>query len=308
MEKNSRIFIAGHKGLAGSAILRKLQKEGYTNLIYKTSSELDLTNQNDVDNFFKDNNIEYVFIAAAKVGGIVANNTFRADFIYRNLMIECNVIHSSYKYKVKKLLFLGSNCIYPKYCQIPIKEEYLLSGYLEQTNQPYAIAKISGIEMCNAYRQQYGCNFISLMPTNLYGPNDNYDLNNSHVMPGMIRKFVEAIKNNLPTVNLWGTGKPMREFLHSDDLADACLYFMNNYSGEIPVNIGTGKDISIMDLSNILKEITGYKGDIIFDSNKPDGTLRKVFDVSLAKKLGWEYKIPLKEGIKMTHELVKNIF
>jgi GDP-L-fucose synthase len=308
MEKNSRIFIAGHKGLAGSAILRKLQKEGYTNLIYKTSSELDLTNQNDVDNFFKDNNIEYVFIAAAKVGGIVANNTFRADFIYRNLMIECNVIHSSYKYKVKKLLFLGSNCIYPKYCQIPIKEEYLLSGYLEQTNQPYAIAKISGIEMCNAYRQQYGCNFISLMPTNLYGPNDNYDLNNSHVMPGMIRKFVEAIKNNLPTVNLWGTGKPMREFLHSDDLADSCLYFMNNYSGEIPVNIGTGKDISIMDLSNILKEITGYKGDIIFDSNKPDGTLRKVFDVSLAKKLGWEYKIPLKEGIKMTHELVKNIF
>ena len=308
IDKSSKIFVAGHKGLAGSAILRKLQKEGYKNLIFRSSTELDLTNQNDVDEFFKNENIEYVFLAAAKVGGIVANNIYRADFIYRNLMIECNVIHASYKYNIKKLLFLGSNCIYPKHCSIPIKEEYLLSGLLEPTNQPYAIAKISGIEMCNAYRKQYGCNFISLMPTNLYGPNDNYDLNNSHVMPGLIRKFIEATKNNSPCVNLWGTGKPLREFLHSDDLADACLYFMNTYNGNIPLNIGTGKDISIMELSNILKDITGYKGDVIFDSNKPDGTPRKVFDISLAKSLGWEYKIPLKEGIKFTYELVKNNF
>jgi len=308
MNKDSKIFVAGHKGLAGSAILRKLQKEGYSNIVFKTSSELDLTNQYDVDNFFLEEKIEYVFVAAAKVGGIVANNIYRAEFIYKNLMIECNIIHASYKYGVKKLLFLGSNCIYPKHCPIPIKEEFLLNGYLEPTNQPYAIAKIAGIEMCNAYRKQYGCNFISLMPTNLYGPNDSYDLENSHVMPGLLRKFIEATKNNSPTVNLWGTGKPMREFLHSDDLADACLYFMNTYDGDIPLNIGTGKDISIIDLSNILKDVTGYKGEVVFDSNKPDGTLRKVFDVSLATNLGWSYKIPLKEGIKQTYELVKEMF
>jgi len=308
MEKNSKIFVAGHKGLVGSAILRKLQEDGYTNLIYKTSSELDLTNQKDVEQFFHDEQLEYVFVAAAKVGGIVANNTYRADFIYKNLMIECNIIHSSYKFGVKKLLFLGSNCIYPKESPIPIKEESLLGGYLEPTNQPYAIAKIAGIEMCNAYRKQYGCNFISLMPTNLYGPNDNYDLNTSHVMPGLLRKFIEATKNNAPQVNLWGTGNPRREFLHSDDVADACLFFMNNYNDSIPINIGTGKDISILELATIIKEVTGYKGELVFDSTKPDGTLRKVFDVSKATELGWSHKISLKDGIKMTYDLVHTLF
>lgn len=308
MQTNSCIFIAGHNGMVGSAIYRRLISEGYTNIIVKTSSELDLTNQNDVDNFFKYNNIEYVFLAAAKVGGIHANNTYRADFIYRNLMIECNVIHASYKYKVKKLLFLGSSCIYPKECKLPIKEEYLLTGKLESTNQPYAIAKIAGIELCDSYNRQYGCNFISLMPTNLYGSNDNYDLNNSHVLPGLLRKFIEATKNKAENVVVWGTGEPLREFLYVDDLADACLYFMNKECKESYINIGCGKDITIKDLAYLIKDITGYKGEIIFDTTKPNGTFRKLLDVGLAKSLGWEYKVSLEEGIKRTYELVKNNF
>ena len=294
--------------MVGSAIYRRLFTEGYTNIIVKSSKELDLTNQNDVDNFFKDNNIEYVFLAAAKVGGIQANNTYRADFIYRNLMIECNVIHASYKYKVKKLLFLGSSCIYPKECKLPIKEEYLLTGYLEQTNQPYAIAKIAGIELCDSYNKQYGCNFISLMPTNLYGPNDNYDLNNSHVLPGLLRKFIEATKNNKESVVIWGTGEPLREFLHVDDLADACLYFMNTDNKESYINIGCGKDITIKDLAYLIKDIIGYKGELIFDTTKPNGTFRKLLDVGLAKSLGWEYQIELEDGIRRTYESVKNKF
>ena len=308
MEKTSKIFVAGHKGLVGSAIIRKLEQEGYINIIVRKSNELDLTNQTKVNDFFSQEHIEYVFLAAAKVGGINANNTFRADFIYKNLMIECNIIHSCYKYRVKKLLFLGSSCIYPKECSMPIKEEYLLTGFLEYTNKPYAISKIAGIELCNSYRKQYGCNFISLMPTNIYGPNDNYDLENSHVMPGLLRKFTEAVKNNSSSINVWGSGSPMREFLHSDDLADACLYFMLTYSSEEIVNIGTGNDISIIELCNILKQITGYTGDIIFDKSKPDGTLRKVLDVSKAINLGWSYKIELKDGIKQTYELIKNRF
>jgi len=308
MLKSSKIFVAGHKGLVGSAIYRRLLKDGYENVVVKTSKELNLTIQKDVDEFFEKEKIEYVFLAAAKVGGILANNTYKADFIYRNLMIQCNVIHSSYKYGVKKLLFLGSNCIYPKVCNIPIKEEYLLDGKLEPTNQPYALAKLSGIEMCNAYRDQYGCNFISLMPTNLYGPNDNYDLETSHVLPGLLRKFIEAKNNNLSSVTLWGTGNPRREFLHSDDVADACLYFMNTYSDKCHINIGTGKDISIKELSEIIKDVVGFEGEIIFDKDKPDGTFRKVFDVSKAKDLGWEAKISLKEGIKITYELIKDVF
>lgn len=304
MLKCSKIFVAGHKGLVGSAIYRRLLKDSYENVIVKTSKELDLTIQKDVDEFFEKEKIEYVFLAAAKVGGILANNTYKGDFIYRNLMIQCNVIHSSYKYGVKKLLFLGSNCIYPKVCNIPIKEEYLLDGKLEPTNQPYALAKLSGIEMCNAYREQYGCNFISLMPTNLYGPNDNYDLETSHVLPGLLRKFIEAKNNNLSSVTLWGTGNPRREFLHSDDVSDACLYFMNTYSDKCHINIGTGKDISIKELSEIIKDVVGFEGEVIFDKDKPDGTFRKVFDVSKAKDLGWNAKIGLKEGIKMTYELI----
>ena len=308
MEKSSKIFIAGHNGMVGSAIYRRLFTEGYTNIIVKSSKEIDLTNQNDVDNFFKDNNIEYVFLAAAKVGGIHANNTYRADFIYRNLMIECNVIHASYKYKVKKLLFLGSSCIYPKECKLPIKEEYLLTGYLEQTNQPYAIAKIAGIELCDSYNKQYGCNFISLMPTNLYGPNDNYDLNNSHVLPGLLRKFIEATKNNKESVVIWGTGEPLREFLYVDDLAGACLYFMNTNNKESYINIGCGKDITIKDLAYLIRDVIGYKGELIFDTTKPNGTFRKLLDVGLAKSLGWEYQIELEDGIRRTYESVKNKF
>jgi GDP-L-fucose synthase len=308
MLKISKIFVAGHRGLVGSAIYRRLLKDGYENVTVRTSKELDLTVQKDVDEFFEKEKIEYVFLAAAKVGGILANNTYKADFIYRNLMIQCNVIHCSYKYGVKKLLFLGSNCIYPKVCNLPIKEEYLLDGKLEPTNQPYALAKLSGIEMCNSYRDQYGCNFISLMPTNLYGPNDNYDLETSHVLPGLLRKFIEAKKHNLQSVSLWGTGKPRREFLHSDDVSDACLYFMNTYNDKCHINIGTGKDISIKELSEIIKEVVGFEGEIIFDKDKPDGTFRKVFDVSKAKDLGWEAKISLKEGIKITYELIKDVF
>lgn len=308
MLKSSKIYVAGHKGLVGSAIYNRLLNDGYTNVIVRTSKELDLTIQKDVEDFFKNENIEYVFLAAAKVGGILANNTYKGDFIYRNLMIQCNVIHYSYKYGAKKLLFLGSNCIYPKVCNIPIKEESLLDGKLEPTNQPYALAKLSGIEMCNSYREQYGCDFISLMPTNLYGPNDNYDLETSHVLPGLLRKFIEAKKKGLESVILWGSGSPRREFLHSSDVADACLYFMNTYSGKSHINIGSGKDISIKELADIIKEEVGYEGEIVFDKEKPDGTFRKVLDVSKAKELGWESKVSLREGIKITYELIKNNF
>lgn len=308
LEKASKIYVAGHKGLVGSAIVRKLTSEGYTNLVLRTSQELDLTDQAEVDTFFKSENIEYVFLAAAKVGGIWSNNVYRADFIYRNLMIQSNILHASYKYGVKKLVFLGSSCIYPKESTIPIKEDSLLTGSLEYTNRPYAIAKIAGIEMCTSYRKQYGCNFISLMPTNMYGPNDNYDLENSHVMPGLLRKFIEATKNNTPHINLWGTGNPMREFLHVDDFAEACLYFMKTYDGEDIVNIGTGQDITIRDLAYMIKEITGYKGEIRFNTDKPDGTLRKVLDTSKATQLGWTHSINLKDGIRQTYELIKDIF
>lgn len=308
LEKASKIYVAGHKGLVGSAIVRKLTNEGYTNLVLKTSQELDLTVQADVDTFFKSENIEYVFLAAAKVGGIWSNNVYRADFIYKNLMIQSNILHASYKYGVKKLLFLGSSCIYPKESTIPIKEESLLTGPLEYTNRPYAIAKIAGIEMCKSYRKQYGCNFIALMPTNMYGPNDNYDLENSHVMPGLLRKFIEAAKNNTQYINLWGTGNPMREFLHVDDFAEACLYCMMTYNDEDIINIGTGQDITIRDLAYMIKEITGYKGEIRFDTDKPDGTLRKVLNTSKATQLGWSHKIKLEDGIQQTYELIRDMF
>lgn len=302
MEKSSKIYVAGHRGMVGSAIIRKLQKEGYTNIITKTSSELDLRNQSAVENFFKEHQPEYVFLAAAKVGGILANNTYRAEFIYDNLMIQNNIIHCAYKYKVKKLLFLGSSCIYPKLAPQPMKEEYLLSGYLEPTNEPYAIAKIAGIKMCEAYRDQYACNFIAAMPTNLYGPNDNYDLNNSHVLPALIRKFHEAKIQQLPNVIVWGTGKPRRELMHVDDLADACLFLMLNYNEKQFVNIGTGKDISIAELAELVKKIVGYNGEIIFDTTKPDGTPRKLLDLSLIHSLGWKHKIELEEGIAHTYD------
>ena len=302
MNKDSKIYVAGHRGMVGSAILRKLQKEGYSNIITKTSKELDLRIQKDVDDFFKLEKPEYVFLAAAKVGGILANNTYRAEFIYDNLMIQSNVIHSAYKYGVKKLLFLGSSCIYPKYAPQPMKEEYLLSGYLEPTNEPYAIAKIAGIKMCEAYRHQYGCNFISAMPTNLYGPNDNYDLNNSHVLPALIRKFHEAKIYNKKEVTVWGTGNPLREFMHVDDLADACLFLMLNYNDSQFVNVGTGKDISIRELAELIKTIVGYEGNIIFDTTKPDGTPRKLLDLNYVHSLGWHHKIELEEGIKMTYQ------
>ena len=302
MNKDSKIYVAGHRGMVGSAILRKLQKEGYSNIITKTSKELDLRIQKDVDDFFKLEKPEYVFLAAAKVGGILANNTYRAEFIYDNLMIQSNVIHSAYKYGVKKLLFLGSSCIYPKYAPQPMKEEYLLSGYLEPTNEPYAIAKIAGIKMCEAYRHQYGCNFISAMPTNLYGPNDNYDLNNSHVLPALIRKFHEAKIYNKKEVIVWGTGNPLREFMHVDDLADACLFLMLNYNDSQFVNVGTGKDISIRELAELIKTIVGYEGNIVFDTTKPDGTPRKLLDLNYVHSLGWHHKIELEEGIKMTYQ------
>jgi GDP-L-fucose synthase len=308
LEKASKIYVAGHKGLVGSAIVRKLTSEGYTNLVLKTSQDLDLTIQADVDTFFKSENVEYVFLAAAKVGGIWSNNIYRADFIYRNLMIQSNILNAVYKYGVKKLVFLGSSCIYPKESAIPIKEESLLTGPLEYTNRPYAIAKIAGIEMCQSYRKQHGCNFIALMPTNMYGPNDNYDLENSHVMPGLLRKFIEATKNNMAHINLWGTGNPMREFLHVDDFAEACLYFMKTYNDKDIINIGTGQDITIRDLAYMIKEITGYSGEIRFDTEKPDGTLRKVLDTSKATQLGWSHKIKLEDGIQQTYELIKDMF
>ena len=303
MKLDSKIYIAGHNGMVGSALVRELETNGYKNLIFKNSKELDLTNQHQVHAFFEKEKPEFVFLAAAKVGGIVANNTFRGDFIYKNLMIQNNVIHAAYEFGVTKLMFLGSSCIYPKNAPQPLKEEYLLTGLLEPTNEPYAIAKIAGIKMCEAYRDQYGCNFISVMPTNLYGPNDNYDLKNSHVLPALLRKFIEAKNSGEKFVVLWGTGTPLREFLHVDDLAEACLYLMLNYNEKEFINIGVGNDISIYDLATLIKEIVGFEGDIILDTTKPDGTPRKLMDVTKLTKLGWKAKIKLSNGIK---EIVKS--
>jgi GDP-L-fucose synthase len=306
MEKSSKIYIAGHRGMVGSSILRALQAKGFRNFILKTSAELDLRNQQAVADFFTLEKPDYVFLAAAKVGGIVANNTFRADFIYENMMIQSNVIHQAYLNGVKKLLFLGSSCIYPKLAPQPLKEEYLLTGLLEPTNEPYAIAKIAGIKMCDAYREQYGCNFISVMPTNLYGPNDNYDLNNSHVLPALLRKFITAKNDGATSVTIWGTGNPLREFLHADDLAAACLFLMDNHNESGLVNIGVGEDISILDLAKMVKQIVGFTGDIITDTTKPDGTPRKLMDVSKLTNLGWKASISLEEGIKKVFEEIKD--
>lgn len=304
MEKNAKIYVAGHKGMVGSAIKRKLEKEGYQNIVYRTSKELNLEDQQAVRQFFHQEKPEYVFLAAAKVGGINANNTYRAEFIYNNLMIQNNVIQESYLHGVKKLMFLGSSCIYPKLAPQPLKEEYLLTGLLEPTNEPYAIAKIAGIKMCEAYRSQYGCNYISVMPTNLYGPNDNYDLEKSHVLPALIRKFHTAKINQLPSVEIWGTGSPRREFLHVDDLAEACFFLMQNYNEEQFLNIGTGEDISIKDLALLVKKIVGYEGEIYFNTSKPDGTPRKLMDVSRLHSLGWRHQISLEEGIKSVYESI----
>lgn len=308
MNNLSKIFIAGHRGMVGSAITRKLNELGYTNLILRTSKELDLTRQSDVEEFFKTERPEYVFLAAAKVGGIHANNTYRADFIYNNLMIESNIINSSWKFGVKKLLFLGSSCIYPKLAKQPLKEKYLLSDYLEKTNEPYAIAKISGIKLCESYNIQYGTNFISGMPTNLYGPNDNYDLNNSHVLPALISKFHDAKASSRSEVEVWGSGTPLREFLHVDDLADACYFLMKNYNDNEIVNIGSGREITIKDLANLISEIVGFEGKIVFNTEKPDGTPRKLLDVSKLKKLGWSSKISLEKGITLVYREYLNQF
>ena len=299
MEKGARIFVAGHRGMVGSAIVRNLQAKGYSDILTRTSKELDLRNQQQVNDFFEQEKPNYVFLAAAKVGGIVANNMYRGQFIYENLMIQSNVLHASYIYGVKKLLFLGSSCIYPKLCEQPIKESYLLNGYLEPTNEPYAIAKIAGLKMAESYKRQYGCNYISAMPTNLYGPNDNYDLNNSHVLPALIRKFYEAKMSATPTVEIWGTGTPKREFLHVDDLAEACYFLMESYDGEGHVNVGTGVDVSIRELAEKIKEVIGYDGQLIFNTEKPDGTPRKLLDVGLINGLGWKHSINLDQGIRM---------
>lgn len=306
MELNAKVYVAGHRGLAGSAIVRKLEEQGYSNIVFRTSKDLDLRDKIQVDKFFEDEQPEYVFLAAAKVGGIVANNDYPADFIRDNLLIQTNVIDASYRNKIKKLLFLGSTCIYPKFASQPMNESALLTGLLEPTNEPYAIAKIAGIKMCEAYNRQYGTNYISVMPTNLYGPYDNFDLDTSHVLPALIRKFQEAKIENLPVVEVWGTGTPKREFLYSDDLADAVIYLMNNYEGNKFVNIGVGKDISIKNLAEKIKEIVGYKGDIIFDASKPDGTPRKLVDVIRLNELGWHASISLEEGIKKTYEWFLN--
>jgi GDP-L-fucose synthase len=305
VEKKSKIYIAGHRGMVGSAILRKLKSEGYSNFVIRSSGELDLKNQAEVTLFFQEEKPDYVFLAAAKVGGIQANNIYRADFLYENLMIQNNVIHNAYLNKVKKLMFLGSSCIYPKMAPQPLKEESLLTGTLESTNEPYAIAKIAGIKMCESYRRQYGSNFISVMPTNLYGPNDNYDLNNSHVLPALLRKFHTAKVENAPTVEIWGSGTPLREFLHVDDLADACYFLMMNYNEEGFLNIGVGEDITIKDLALMIKDIVGYQGELKFNSTKPDGTPRKLMDVSKLHKLGWKHKIELREGIENVYSQVK---
>lgn len=309
MDKGSKIYVAGHRGLVGSALRRRLESHGYSNLIFRTHRELDLTNQQAVNEFFEHEKPEYVFLAAAKVGGILANSTYPAEFIYENLMIEANIIHASYKYCVKKLLFLGSSCIYPKMAPQPLREEYLLTGPLEETNEAYAIAKIAGIRICKHYNKQYGTNFISVMPTNLYGPNDNFDLETSHVMPALIRKFHEAKVNNEPEVIVWGTGKPLREFLHVDDMADACVYLMENLStddiGEF-VNIGVGKDITIGELAVLIKEIIGFEGKIKYDTSKPDGTPQKRLDITKLNSLGWKAKVSFRNGIEQTYEWYKS--
>jgi len=308
MEKSDKIYIAGHRGMVGSAIERKLNGEGYHNIIHMTSNELDLRNQDLVNRFFLVEKPDYVILAAAKVGGIHANNTYRAEFIYDNIMMEANIIHAAYLNKVKKLLFLGSSCIYPKMAPQPLKEAYLLSGYLEATNQPYAIAKIAGIEMCDSYRAQYGCNFISAMPTNLYGTNDNYHPENSHVLPALIRRIILAKKNNEPIVTIWGTGTPRREFMHVDDLANACHFLLQNYNEAGPVNIGWGEDISIKELAEMIAVEVGYTGALEFDTTKPDGTPRKLMDTTKINNLGWKASIKLKEGISKTIEEVKDQF
>ncbi|OYU67374.1 MAG: GDP-fucose synthetase [Cytophagaceae bacterium BCCC1] len=305
MEISDKIYVAGHNGMVGSAIVRKLKSLGFTNFLLRTSKELDLRNQTEVFDFLQTEKPDYVFLAAAKVGGIVANNTYRGQFLYENLQIQNNVIHGSYLAGVKKLMFLGSSCIYPKLAPQPLKEDYLLTGLLEPTNEPYAIAKIAGIKMCEAYRDQYGCNYISVMPTNLYGPNDNYDLNNSHVLPAMIRKFHEAKLENKPSVELWGTGSPMREFLHANDLAEACVYLMENYNDSTLVNIGTGVDVTIKELAETIKNEVGYEGEIVWNTEKPDGTPRKLMDVSKLNGLGWKHSIELKDGIAMVYNEYK---
>ncbi|MEI7584007.1 GDP-L-fucose synthase [Runella sp.] len=302
MEKHTKIYVAGHRGMVGSALVRRLQSEGYQNIVVRTSRELDLRNQQAVTDFFAAEKPEYVFLAAAKVGGIMANNVYRADFLYENLQIQNNVIHNAYVMGVKKLMFLGSSCIYPKMAPQPLKEEYLLTGTLEYTNEPYAIAKITGIKMCESYRKQYGCNFISVMPTNLYGPNDNYDLAGSHVLPAMIRKFHEAKTEGRPFVELWGTGSPLREFLHADDLADACVYLMKTYDEEQFVNIGVGEDISIKNLAELIQATVGYEGELRWNTDKPDGTPRKLMDVSRLHNMGWKHRYSLEEGIKLTYQ------
>ena len=304
VDKQSKIYVAGHRGMVGSALVRKLNSEGFNNIITRSSSELDLTNQQAVADFFSTEKPEYVFLAAAKVGGIHANNVFRADFIYQNLMMECNVIHQSHLNSVKKLLFLGSSCIYPKNAPQPIKEEYLLTSVLEETNEPYAIAKIAGLKMCENYKRQYGCNFISAMPTNLYGPNDNYDLNNSHVLPAILRKFYEAKENQIPQVEVWGTGQPRREFLHVDDLADACLFLMQNYNDLQIVNVGFGSDVSIGELAEMVKKTSGYQGEIVFNTSKPDGTMKKLMDSSFLNSMGWSPKTTLEAGIESVYKTV----
>ena len=301
MNLDAKIYVAGHRGLVGSAIVRNLEAKGYKNIIYRTHKELDLTNQEAVRRFFEEEKPEYVFLAAAKVGGIHANNTYPADFIYDNLMIQNNVIKAAHDFEVKKLLFLGSTCIYPKMAPQPIKEEYLLTGSLEETNEAYAVAKIAGLEMCKFFKRQYGDNFISCMPTNLYGPNDNFDLKNSHVLPALIRKFHEAKVNNSEVVEVWGTGTPLREFLYVDDMADACVFLMENYDGEQHVNIGTGEEVSIRELAETVKEVVGFEGELVFNTDMPDGTPRKLTTVDKLHGLGWKHKVSLNEGIKLAY-------
>ena len=307
MKFTDKIFVAGHRGMVGSAIVRNLRDKGFDDIVLRRSNELDLRNQSAVNEFFKKEKPKYVFLAAAKVGGILANNTYRADFLYDNLMIEANVIHAAHTHSVEKLLFLGSSCIYPKLAPQPLKEEYLLTNTLEPTNEPYAIAKIAGIKMCDAYRAQYGCNFISAMPTNLYGPNDNYDLNTSHVIPALIRKFITAKKNNAAEAVIWGTGTPLREFLHVDDLAEACYFLMQNFNEPGFLNIGTGVDITISDVAQLIANIVGFEGTIINDTTKPDGTPRKLMDVAKINALGWRYTIDLKEGLKLVVDSVQTL-
>jgi len=310
MDLNGKIYVAGHRGMVGSAIMRRLQHEGYNNIIVRTSAELDLKDQAAVNDFFAAEKPEYVFLAAAKVGGILANNTYRADFLYENLMIEANIIHAAYVHQVKKLLFLGSSCIYPKMAPQPLKEEYLLTGLLEETNEPYAIAKIAGIKLCEAYRDQYGCNFIAAMPTNLYGQGDNYHLQNSHVIPALLRKFHDAKEKGEANTEIWGSGTPLREFMFVDDLASACLFLMNNYDGKLFVNMGTGEEVTIKELATLIKEVTGFEGGIVFDSTKPDGTPRKLMDSSKLHGMGWKHTTSLRDGLAAAygffqHELIR---